>query len=62
MNIWNIQEYEGDGISCPITPIRLPWYKKMGLVFFRFGVCPICVTSSIGYSLYRIIRRFSKRR
>ncbi|WP_461091450.1 hypothetical protein [Spirosoma gilvum] len=61
MNIWNIQEYEGDGISCPITPIHLPWYKKVGLFFFRFGICPMCVTTSVGYSLYRMIRPIFKR-
>lgn len=56
MNIWNIQEYEGDGVSCPITPVALPWYKKAGLFFFRFGICPLCVTSSVGYSLWRGFR------
>ena len=55
-NIWNIQEYEGDGVSCPITPVNLPWYKKVGLFFFRFGICPLCVTSSVGYSLVRAVR------
>ena len=55
-NIWNIEEYEGDGVSCPITPVNLPWYKKVSLFFFRFGICPLCVTSSVGYSLVRAVR------
>ena len=62
MNIWNIQEYEGDGVSCPITPTELPFYKKAGLFFFRFGICPLCVTTSVGYSLLRLIRPVWKRR
>ncbi|ADB39265.1 hypothetical protein [Spirosoma linguale] len=57
MNIWNIQEYEGDGVSCPITPVNLPFHKKVGLFFFRFGICPLCVTTSIGYSTVRLIRQ-----
>lgn len=52
-NIWSIQEYEGDGVSCPITPINLPWHKKVVLFLFRFGICPLCVTSSVGYSLLK---------
>ena len=56
-NIWNIEEYTGDGISCPITPVGLPWYKQVGLFFFRFGVCPLCVTSSVAYGLVRAVRR-----
>ena len=59
MNIWNIQEYEGDGVSCPITPVALPWPKKVALFFFRFGICPFCITSSVGYSLLREFRKLS---
>ncbi len=55
-NIWNIAETTGDGVSCPITPVNLPWYKQVGLFFFRFGVCPLCVTSSVGYGLVRAVR------
>lgn len=56
MNIWNIEEEQGDGISCPITPVNLPWHKKVVLFFFRFGVCPLCVTSSVVYSVWRWVR------
>ena len=56
MNVWNIKEYEGGGLSCPIVPIALPWYKKIALFFFRFGICPLCVISSIGYSLVKALR------
>ena len=56
-NIWNIQENEGDGVSCPITPVNLPWHKKVGLLFFRFGVCPLCVTSSLAYALVKAVRK-----
>ncbi len=54
-NFWNIQEYTGDGVSCPLTPVSLPRYKKVGLFFFRFGICPLCVASSVAYSLYRAV-------
>ena len=56
INIWNIKEHEGDGVSCPITPVNLPWYKKVGLFFFRFGICPLCVTSSVVYSIVQAVR------
>lgn len=59
MNIWNIQEYQGDGVSCPIIPVALPWPKKFVLFFFRFGICPLCITSSVGYSLLRKFRRLA---
>ncbi|MBC9913925.1 hypothetical protein [Chitinophaga varians] len=51
INVWGIQEYEGDGVSCPIIPANLPWYKKAALTFFRFGVCPACIAMSLGYSI-----------
>ena len=54
VNIWGIKKYEGDGASCPIIPAHLPWYKKVALFFFRFGVCPMCITMSLGYSILRI--------
>lgn len=56
INVWNIQEYEGDGVSCPITPVNLPLYKKIVLFFFRFGVCPMCVTMSLGYNVMKGLR------
>ena len=57
MNIWNIQEYEKDGPNCPVIPVNLQWYKKVVLFFFRFGVCPMCITSSV---LYSAVKAFKK--
>jgi hypothetical protein len=57
INIWGIKEYEGDGVSCPIIPTNLPWYKKLVLFFFRFGVCPMCVTMSLGYNILKPFKR-----
>jgi len=56
INIWGIKEYEGDGVSCPITPVNLPWYKEVALTFFRFGVCPMCVTMSLAYSIKKFFK------
>jgi hypothetical protein len=56
MNVWDIKEYEGDGASCPIAPVNLPWPKKVLLTFFRFGICPMCVTMSVSYSIGRFFR------
>jgi hypothetical protein len=53
INVWGINEFEGDGISCPIIPANLPFYKKMVLFFFRFGICPMCITMSLGYSILK---------
>lgn len=36
INIWSIKEFEGDGVSCPVIPANLPWYKKATLTFCRF--------------------------
>lgn len=49
INIWGIKEYEGDGVTCPILPANIPFYKKIVLTFFRFGVCPMCVCMSLTY-------------
>ncbi|MFP5041062.1 hypothetical protein [Parasediminibacterium sp. JCM 36343] len=57
VNIWGINEYKGDGISCSIIPVNLPWYKKVALTFFRFGVCPMCVTMSLTYSIDKLFRK-----
>lgn len=57
VNIWGIKEYEGDGMSCPIVPKNLPFYKKFVLFFFRFGVCPACVTMSLGYNARNALRK-----
>jgi hypothetical protein len=63
LNVWGIKEYEGDGVSCPIIPAHLPFHKKLVLFFFRFGVCPICVTMSLAYSIARPFKRmFAKLR
>ena len=59
INIWGINEYEGDGESCPIVPASLPWHKKVVLTFFRFGGCPMCVTLSLTYSVGQFFRRLS---
>jgi hypothetical protein len=56
MNIWGIEEHRGDGRSCPITPVHLPWPKRIFLFFFRFGLCPLCVTMSVGYCFVRTFR------
>ncbi|MBL0043071.1 MAG: hypothetical protein IPP33_01245 [Flavobacteriales bacterium] len=56
-NVWGIAEYDGDGRSCPITPRQLPLQKRMLLFFFRFGVCPVCVTMSLAYNVRQAIRK-----
>ncbi|SJZ95135.1 hypothetical protein SAMN04488128_1028 [Chitinophaga eiseniae] len=56
INIWGIREYEGDGASCPIVPVNLPWYKKALLTFFRFGVCPACVIMSLSYKIRKYFK------
>ncbi len=57
VNVWGIKEFEGDGLSCPITPANLPFHKKVVLFFFRFGICPACVTMSLGYNLMKLVKR-----
>ena len=57
INIWGIKEFEGDGISCPIIPTKLPWYKKVTLTVFRFGVCPMCVTMSLAFSIKKLFKK-----
>ena len=59
MNVWGIKEFEGDGVSCPITPANVPLHKKIVLFLFRFGVCPMCVTMSLGYSLLKPFRKIT---
>lgn len=58
VNVWGIKEYEGNGASCPIVPVNLPFYKKFVLFFFRFGLCPACVTLSLSYNLARWVKGF----
>ena len=53
INVWGIKEYEGDGMSCPIVPTNLPFHKKLVLFFFRFGICPACITMSLGYTIVK---------
>lgn len=55
MNILGVKEFEGDGKSCPIIPISLPLHKRILLLFFRFGICPICMTMSIAYAIRKKI-------
>ncbi|HEY3406323.1 MAG TPA: hypothetical protein VGK59_23205 [Ohtaekwangia sp.] len=62
MNVWGIREFEGDGVSCPITPANLPFYKKVLLFFFRFGVCPMCITMSLVYNLGKPFRKLWRTR
>jgi hypothetical protein len=57
VNVWGIKEFEGDGVSCPIMPANLPWYKKVALTFFRFGVCPMYVTISLAYSMHKFFKK-----
>jgi hypothetical protein len=57
INVWGIKEFEGDGLSCPIIPTNLPFHKKIVLFFFRFGVCPICVTMSLSYNILKPFKR-----
>jgi peroxiredoxin len=57
INIWGIKEFEGDGQSCPIVPVNLPIHKKIVLFFFRFGVCPMCITLSLGYNVVSAFRQ-----
>ncbi len=58
VNVWGIKEFEGDGLSCAITPANLPLHKKIVLFFFRFGICPACVTMSLGYNVRKAWRKF----
>ena len=32
------------------------YLKELGLFFFRFGVCPLCITASVGYGFYRLFK------
>jgi uncharacterized protein (DUF2225 family) len=57
VNVCGIKEFEGDGVSCPIIPVNLPWYKKVALTFFRFGVCPMCITMSLAYSMRKFFAK-----
>ena len=61
-NSWGSKEFEGDGISCPVIPAKLPWYKKAILFFFRFGVCPLCVTMSLIYGSKKLFKKTSKQK
>jgi len=56
-NVWGIKEYEGDGLTCPIVPANIPWYKKIMLTEFRFGICPMCITVSLTYSIGALFRK-----
>jgi hypothetical protein len=56
-NLWNIKEYEQLGPNCPVIPVKLPMHKKLLLFFFRFGICPLCITSSVIYSGIKFFKR-----
>lgn len=62
INVWGIKEHEGDGKNCPITPANLPFDKKIILFFFRFGVCPACVTMSLIYSLTNVYKKYADKK
>lgn len=57
INVWGIKEFEGDGITYPIIRVNLPFHKKVLLFFFRFGICPMCITTSLGYHILKPIKR-----
>lgn len=57
LNIWGIKEFEGNGMSCPVIPARLPFYKKLVLFFFRFGICPLCITMSLVYTIRKLLKK-----
>jgi len=61
-NVWGIREHEATGPSCPITPVHLPWHKKLWLFFFRFGVCPLCVIMSTRYNIARFFKKKFQRK
>ncbi len=56
MNIWGIEETEGDGKSCPVIPADLPLHKRILLAFFRFGICPVCITMSLVYAFRKLFK------
>lgn len=41
---------------CPVTKTEESTIKKLLLFFFRFGVCPACITASIGYGIVNFIK------
>ncbi|MHC6201041.1 hypothetical protein [Elizabethkingia miricola] len=57
LNIWRIKEFDGNGMSCPVIPARLPFYKKLVLFFFRFGICPLCITMSLVYNIRKSLKK-----
>ena len=61
VNVWGINEFKGDGVSCPIIPANLPWYKKVLLFFFRFGICPMCITMSLAYNIAKPFKKMAAR-
>jgi hypothetical protein len=59
INVWGIKEFESVGPSCPIVPVNLPLHKKIVLFFFRFGICPACITMSLGFSARNTWKKIS---
>jgi hypothetical protein len=51
--------------ACPLPPARtgsrktglIRYLKNFLLFFFRFGLCPLCITASVGYGTYRFLAR-----
>jgi hypothetical protein len=57
MNIWGIEEYEKGNFSCPIIPKNLSFGQKIVLFFFRFGICPMCITMSLTFAIGKAFKR-----
>lgn len=51
---------EAQGAVCSFITIQerksTPLWKQVAMFFFRFGVCPMCLTASVSYSLYELVR------
>ncbi len=63
ISVMTFRSNAGDAVqskSCPIISAqersKAPFWKQTLMFFFRFGVCPMCMTSSITYSLYELVR------
>jgi hypothetical protein len=59
INVWGIKEFEGDAVSCPIIPANLPLHKRVVLLFFRFGICPMCIAMSFGYNIMKPFKKMT---
>jgi hypothetical protein len=61
MNIWGIEEYEKGEFACPIIPKNLSFGQKLVLFFFRFGICPMCITMSLSYAIGKVFKGFFRK-